>query len=468
MNLNFKKSKSVLGKSIVLFGVMLLSILAQGKTGLAAACDGNIENKSDAELQEILKQCEAEIVAEQANLSNQKNQSASIQRDISVLKSRITAAKKKINEKDAQIKKLGTDIKGKEQTIQSLSKDIEKGKDSLEQLIRKTNEIDKLTFAHVLLSSNSISDFYADVDSYASVKKSVRDSVVSIRGAKEETEGVKKELEEKQNNEVDAKKEIEYQKSLVEKDEKDQNTLLNISKNKEAEYQKVLADRQAKASAIRSALFKLRGQGAIPFGEAYDYAKVAAAKTGVRPAFILAILKQESNLGANVGTCNRPGDTKTWKDIMPGPTSGSWRDDQTAYLRITKRLGISPEGQPLSCPLATGGWGGAMGPAQFIPTTWEGTPAKNWADGYGRRIESGLGVSVANPWNPQHAIMANALYVADLGATAQTYTAEREAACKYYSGRGCSVPGVTNAFYGNSVMSIAAQIQKDIDVLESF
>jgi hypothetical protein len=62
--------------------------------------------------------------------------------------------------------------------------------------------------------------------------------------------------------------------------------------------------------------------------------------------------------------------------------------------------------------------------------------------------------------------MANALYVADLGAAAGTFTAEREAACKYYSGRGCSAPGVANAFYGNSVMKIEKEIQANIDILE--
>ncbi len=98
-----------------------------------------------------------------------------------------------------------------------------------------------------------------------------------------------------------------------------------------------------------------------------------------------------------------------------------------------------------------------MGPAQFIPTTWEG---------YDDRIEASLGVSVANPWNPQHAITANALYMMDLGAAAQTYTAEWNAACKYYSGRACGA--ANNTFYGNSVMTIVKQIQADIDVLESF
>lgn len=458
MNFLSKQSGSF-NKSISAAALMLLFCvgLLQPTTALAV-CDGNIEGKSDEELNAILKECEKEIAESQAVLNGQKEKSASLQRDVSLLRSRIDAAKKKINQKDAEIKKLGKDITKKNQTIEVLNDNIETGKESLAQLIRRTDELDRMSFANALLSSASISDFYMDIDTFSSLKKSVQASVEDIRATKAKTEGVKKELETKQSDEIDAKKEIEAQKSLVEKDEADQKVLLGISKNKEAEYQQVLADRQAKAASIRSALFKLRGQGAIPFGEAYDMAKVAGSKTGVRPAFILAILKQESNLGANVGTCNRPGDTRTWKDIMPG-AGQSWRDDQAAFLRITKRLGISPEGQPLSCPLASGGWGGAMGPAQFIPTTWES---------FAPRIESTLGVSVANPWNPQHAITANALYVKDLGAAAQTYTAEREAACKYYSGRGCSAPGVTNAFYGNSVMNIAAAIQKDIDVLESF
>jgi membrane-bound lytic murein transglycosylase B len=319
--------------------------------------------------------------------------------------------------------------------------------------------MDYVTFTHAVLSSESISDFYGDINTYSSLKKSVQDSVNEVRGVKVATETVKKELETKQVQEIDAKKAIEQEKATVEVSEKDQKNLLSISKNQEAEYAKVLADRQAKAAGIRAKLFELRGQGAIPFGQAYEYAKAAGKATGVRPAYILAILKQESNLGANVGTCNRPGDARTWKDIMPGPTSGSWRDDQSAFLRITKKLGISPDGQPLSCPLATGGWGGAMGPSQFIPATWES---------YENRIAAAAGASVANPWNPAHAVIATALYVKDLGAASQTYTAEREAACKYYSGRGCSDPKVANAFYGNAVMTHAANIQKDIDVLESF
>lgn len=366
--LNISKQNNFFIKSITLLLVVLFIFISISP---AENVNAQLSPEERAKLESELSSLEKEIKAQEAILAGQKNKSASLQRDIALLQAKINAAKSNIQKKDLQIKKIGSEIKNKNETINTLNQDIESGKDSLAQLIKKTNEMDYVTFAHAVLSSESISDFYGDINSYSSLKKSVQDSVNEVRGVKVATETVKKQLETKQVEEIDAKKAIEQEKQKVEVSEKDQKTLLNISKNQEAEYAKVLADRQAKAAGIRAKLFELRGQGAIPFGQAYEFAKAAGKSTGVRPAYILAILKQESNLGANVGTCNRPGDTRTWKDIMPGPTSGSWRDDQSAFLRITKKLGINPDGQPLSCPLASGGWGGAMGPSQFIPATWE-------------------------------------------------------------------------------------------------
>ncbi len=447
---------------MILAGVMLLFILGAVRVE-AAACDGNIDGKSDAELNAILAECEKEITAQQVVLDGQKTNSKTLQNEITTLQANIDAAKKRINQKNTVIKTLGNDIKAKNETIGVLNTHIDKGRESLAQLIRRTNEIDNVSFVNAVLTAKSISDFYSDVDTYASVKKSVKESVDDIKSDKQKTEEVKKELEVKQDEQIDAKAEIERQKSLVEKNQKDQKVLLNISKNKEAEYQKVLADRKAKAASIRAALFKLRDQGAIPFGEAYEYAKIASEKTGVRTAFILAILKQESNLGANVGSC-------VITDLSSGQTKGvnsgtifangihPTRDLPTLQT-ILKDLGRDPLQTRVSCPiLGVPGYGGAMGPAQFIPSTWKM---------FATRIASAMGKSLADPWNPADAIMANALYVKDLGAAAQTYTTERNAACRYYSGRSCDAPGVKNLFYGNAVMEHAKAIQANIDILES-
>ena len=94
-----------------------------------------------------------------------------------------------------------------------------------------------------------------------------------------------------------------------------------------------------------------------------------------------------------------------------------------------------------------------MGPAQFIPSTW--MLLEN-------RIASALGESVSsvNPWSPQDAFMASALYLSDLGAGAGTYSSEKNAACKYYSGLPCGyVTGATA--YGNSVIALMNNIQNN-------
>ena len=112
-----------------------------------------------------------------------------------------------------------------------------------------------------------------------------------------------------------------------------------------------------------------------------------------------------------------------------------------------------------------------MGISQFIPATWATYAGFDKQGNYNKnndRIRKMLGTNeVSNPWNNLHGITATSLYMKDLGAGAQTYTAEREAACKYYSGRSCSDPHVKNAFYGNSVMQHKITIQRDIDILEA-
>lgn len=415
--------------------------------------------KEEAELRERLKQLEIEIAKQQVLLENQRGESQSIQKEINKLKAEIDKTRLEIQKKETLIKQLSGQIVQKEQTITSLSTELEREKASLAQLIRKTREIDDQSLIEVLLSKQSVSHFYQDLDTFLTLQDALYDSSNVLKRVRVQTDVEKQDLEKKKAEQADIKYELEQARKQVESKESEQKNLLNISKSTEDTYEAVIRERQAQAASIRARLFELAGGvqgGGIAFGDALKYANEASAKTGVRPAIILAILQQESDMGKNVGTCNRPGDSRTWKDIMPGPTSGSWRDDQTAFLQIMNELGIPPEGQPLSCPLASGGWGGAMGPTQFIPTTWLSIRT---------RLASLLGVAATNPWNPRHAVHATALYMADLGASAGGYTAERNAACKYYSGRACGQSSVPNTFYGDQVMNKAAAIQVDIDFL---
>ena len=212
-------------------------------------------------------------------------------------------------------------------------------------------------------------------------------------------------------------------------------------------------------AAIRAALFGLRDSAAIPFGTAYGYAKEASAKTGVRPALTLAVLRQETNLGENVGQClltNAPnkGDGKGKNTGRAFSKVMKPDRDVDPFIEITAELGINAFLQVVSCPQSTG-YGGAMGPAQFIPSTWML---------YKGRLASITGQSPPDPWSARTAIFATALLMEDNGANGGTRVAERTAALKYFAGGNWSNPRY--ASYGDGVMNYAEEYQADIDILE--
>ena len=442
-------------KKVIAFVVLVLIFFASRTQMVQAFFDCLTLTISSAQADKDFCRNElAQIEAQLTDLLNkqkeQQKTTGTIKGDVDYLTSQINALKTKIKARALVIAQLKVNIQEKVNKIESLSDKIEREHESLAQLLRNTNEFDDETIVHLILSDASISNFYSDLESYASIKQAVKASADLIRGIKIETEVAKQDLEKKRNAETDAKVELENAQKKVTKSETEKKQLLAISKGKEQEYQKLAAEKKARADKIRTALFQLRDTKAIPFGTALQYAKEAEAKTGVRPAFLLALITQETNLGANVGTCNRPDDpvSKSWKNIMKPER------DIAPFERITSALGINPFGTPLSCPQGSG-WGGAMGPSQFIPSTWEL---------YAKKIASALGVNgMPNPWDPEHAFMASSIYLGELGADNGGYTAERTAALKYYAGGNWNKKA--NAFYGNSVMSLANKIQADIDLL---
>lgn len=445
--------------------IVFLAIFAtviQTRTAIAVDCLTITPYSSESDksfCRNELAQIEAQLADLLAKQKEQQKQTGTLKGDINYLNSQIKALQTKVKARALKIAQLKVDINNKVAKIEDLSEKIEREHESLAQLLRNTRDFDNESLVYLMLSDNSISNFYSDLESYSSIKEAVKKSVDQIRGIKTETEAEKKDLEAKQDAETDAKAELENTQRKVKQSESEKKTLLSISQNKEAEYQRLAAEKKARADKIRSALFSLAGTTQkIPFGTALQYAKEAGAHTGVNPAFLLAILTQESNLGSNVGKCNliategpqagyavNISTGKVWPNGMK-PT----RDIQP-FLNITGRLGLDPLKTVVSCPIAgVSGYGGAMGPAQFIPSTWKL---------FESRLQSALG-RPASPWEPRDAFFASAMYLADLGATGNSASSQHRAACKYYGSGG------STCSYSRSVMTHKARIQDDIDVLE--
>ncbi len=433
-------------------GFLSVSFLTTLTTATAHAQVLTFEQR--ASLQTELKQIEAESAQAQRQLVSAQAQSASLSRDIAVLEAKIKAAQLDIRGKTLLIQTLGEDITTKQRHIEFLESRINRGKETLADLLRKMNEADKRSISELLLSQSTVTGFFNDLDTFQDVQQGLADAFEQLRTDQASTTEKKNVLDERRNKTLDARHSIEVLQANIKADQAQQKQLLSISKGNEKSYSTVVRAKEARAAVIRSALFALSGAKAIPFGEAYNYANVVYQKTAVSPALLLAVLKQETNIGGNVGTCyltntaDGSGINDRTKTLVFNVMKPS-RDVQP-FLSITSSLGLDYKTMPVSCPQSIG-FGGGMGPAQFIASTW--MLIKD-------RIGQALGVATPNPWKPADAFMAAGLYLYDLGASSSSYSAQRNAACKYYSGRSCGyVAGATA--YGNSVMALADQIQRN-------
>ncbi len=414
-----------------------------------------------AVLEEELSNINQEIKGLNNTITGLRSEGVSLDRDIKLLNANINKANLNIKAKNLQISRLGDGIADKARTVRSLSQRIDREKQSLAQLIRKTNEIDQASLAEMLLSGDDLSDFFMDLDSFDSIRAGLKNSADALKSAKRENEAAQEALEERQKQEQDAKAEQERNRRIVQSNEAEKKRVLSVTKNKEKEYSKVLVDRKKRAAEIRAALFALRDTGEITFGKAYDYARAVSAQTGIRPAFLLAVFMQESNFGKNQGSCilkNR--DTGAGISVSSGNVKQKVMNptrDVPPFLKITARLGKDPFDTRVSCPQEVG-WGGAMGAAQFIPSTWVM---------FEDRITAALGTDAADPWVARDAFMAAGMYLTDLGAKPTSYSGERDAACRYFSGSKCSRSSWA-ATYGTQVMQKAETIQTTmIDPLDS-
>lgn len=421
---------------------------------------GGLAADRRAELEQELAEIEKEIARQQEILQSKQRETVSIERDVAILNAQIEAAALSIRAKNIAVEKLGKGISDKTKTIGELDERISRGKQSLSQLIRKTNELDSYSIAEVVLSSRELSDFFSDMDTFISIKSALASLFAEIRENKDIVETEREKLDRERKAEIDARVVVEEKKRLVQKSEAQKKSLLSLSRQQEKEYKALLTEREKRAVEIRAALFSLRDSAAIPFGTALQYATEASKLTGVRPAFLLAILTQESNLGQNVGQCylknSATGDGVGKNTGTPFKGVMKVGRDVEPFIELSKRLGFDPFNQVVSCPQAAG-YGGAMGPSQFIASTWVM---------YESRVASALGVSVPNPWAPRDAFFASSLFLDDLGAGKGGYSAEFEAAARYYAGAGWSTRG---RGYATSVLKHASNIQENmIDPLEAF
>ena len=433
-------------------GVWLMAAI-QPLVFVQAQTTGEEKAAARQALEQELAEIEQQIKAYEQQLKVIKGEKNTLQNKIRQLKNKqaalnlqIQATNLKISDLERKINATLSDIEQNETMIAAL-------KGQLAEYIRLMDQRDNFPFYYTFLLGGKLSDVMVDVEAYMQVSEGLQILMKEFKATKAQLEAQVAALAEQQDDNKNLLSLTLLQQQTLVNSVSEQHTLLTKTKGRETEYQKEIANNKQRAIEIRSRIYQLLGVSQnITFGQAVEIATWVSQQTGVRAAFLLAVLTQESNLGKNVGTCNRPGDPpeKSWRVIMKPER------DQEPFLAITKELGMNPDETPVSCPMRNKdgsqlGWGGAMGPAQFIPSTWQG---------YKARVSAFTGNSPANPWDIRDAFVAAAILLKANGADG-TKTGEWKAAMRYFSGG----TNPAYSFYGDSVAELAEGYADDIATL---
>ena len=455
-------------KKCLIFSILLIVLSSSAGFALAddlgsqcaAVTESNTgcPNMSSGDCKVLLQKCadyydqqSTQLAQDLTKTSQQKN---TLQSAISKLKSKISGLEAQINQSTVMVKDLNIQISDTEVSINRTTNDINSSQNQIASILKSIYEEDQKP-SFVILLEGSLSDFFSNITYLESLNSKISNLLDTTKNLKTYLEG----QQVKMSDSVDSLQKTialqKLQKQLNEQNKKEQDQYLQLT---ETQYQLQLKTKQAteaKSAKIKAMLFQVVGISKVPtFGEALEIAKSAAALVGIRPAFLLAIISQESAIGKNVGQCYLTNATTgAGKKISSGAAVARimkpTRDVQP-FISITTALGKDPYTTPVSCwiPAYVGGaptgWGGAMGPAQFIASTWN-----LFAD----RLKSLLG-KTADPWAIKDSFTASGLYLADLGASAKTTASESRAAAKYYGAAGS---------YNSMVMRRATCIQTFVD-----
>ncbi len=406
-----------------------------------------------AALQAELAALEAQIDEYEKTARRYGQQGATLAQEVRRINTRISSINLQIRSLTLNLTELDKEIEATTERIQTTEGRINNTQAKIGAALRNIEESEDRNLVEILLENPSLSDFFGNINNILIVQNSLSESLRELQSLRTDYVAQKEELSTQKESVEMLKNNQEAQRQRAESLRRERDRVLRVTRGREAEYQQLLTRTRSTAAQIRARLFRLADGGRMTFAQAYEHARVASDVTGIRPELLLAILDRESGLGRNVGQCS-------YRTAMHP------RRDIPAFREIIAELGMQEDLAAgrirVSCPIPRdGAWGGAMGPSQFIPSTWVM---------YRDRVAEITGVRPANPWNNRDAFIATALLIRDnFNSTAcrnhggaNQALRERCAAAMYYAG------GAWRRFmnsYGRGVMNRAADFADDLVVL---
>ncbi|MBI2003372.1 MAG: lytic murein transglycosylase [Parcubacteria group bacterium] len=419
-------------KFLILFSLLLTFYFSLFTFFVSGQSDVQQEiSEREKQIQELERQKEEY----QKQIAEKQGEARTLQNEVFILDTQIRQLQVEIRAFDLAIQRTSEELEDTVQKIDEALKKIERIKKSLAEFIRLIHQSDQENLFAILLKNKDISDFFTNVESIRSSQEKAQVTIQELKELRTGLEEKQEKLEQTEKEYIGLKNIQEFEKKQIDVKKAEKDEILRITKGQEKKFQELVKETDKNIQILKEQIQFLLAQG-ITLEEAIKFGHLAAISAGIRPAFLLAILETESKLGANVGKCYI---TDTLSGASRSVASGQVFSrgihptrDLPIFLKITGALGKDPLATPISCWIpvysrsgAPIGWGGAMGPAQFIPSTWVLVDDQ---------VSAITGRNPADPWNIEDAFLASALLLAQGGATGKTIAAEEAAAMAYFSG----------------------------------
>lgn len=275
------------------------------------------------------------------------------------LKASLRKAELELDKTTSAVKRVQIDQRETKQESDALQEEISQKRTQLTSLLRQLYSLEQESLVRIFFDSKSLSDVLASRDAYESLQENAVRVISEMHQQQDKLQEQQQQLEQQEQDLGELQQLLDAQAKDLALQRTEQRKFLQEKQEKQAQYEQLIAEAQAAREEIKQQIFTLEsGKVKVSLKTATDMAKFAGSVTGVRPALIMAVLKVETNVGTNLGSGVFP------DDMHPG--------SRDAFLRITKKLGLDPQKAPISRrPRSMKGWGGAMGPAQVLPATWE-------------------------------------------------------------------------------------------------
>lgn len=395
---------------------------ASSPEGLAA--DIAEKEKSLSDLAKKIQRLKNERAAKEG----QKQQLTTV---VEILENRALQARLELDHTRISVEEVHLRIRQTEVELNDLALKEDRLRAQMRELLRTLAILDRRSPLEVLLIRGTFADFLGDRQAVARVQTRATALLTTTQDLHRARLEREKDLEARKADLESLERLKEAQRVSLEAQEREKRVALSETVAEAGRVAARLAEAEQARREIQAEIFFLRNVGIrLSLKQAEDFARFAGGATGVRPALLLGVLKVESNIGTNVGSGRYP------DDVHP-----AHRD---AFVRVAEKLGLDPRAMPASAkPTTYEGWGGALGPAQVMPGTWERIEAE---------VAKLVGKPRANPFELLDAFVGTAVLLRNAGAGAGN---EYEAVNRYFAGPNWA----RFTWYGDRVLAVAKEYE---------